>query len=59
MITRLEDFLRRRSKITQVVPETDVRSAEGIREVAAILFADEADARLEEYFGEIPPGATT
>ncbi|MCP3993823.1 MAG: FAD-dependent oxidoreductase, partial [bacterium] len=59
MITKLEDFLRRRSKITQVVPETDVRSAEGIREVAAILFADEADARLEEYFGEIPPGATT
>ncbi len=57
MITKLEDFLRRRSKITQVVPADDVRNAEGIREVAEILFGDQADARLEEYFGEIPPGA--
>jgi glycerol-3-phosphate dehydrogenase len=57
MITKLEDFLRRRSKITQVVPETDVTNAEGIREVAAILFGDDADERLIEYFGEIPPGA--
>ena len=59
MITKLEDFLRRRSKITQVVPEADVRNAEGLREVAEILFGDEADARIEEYFGDIPPGATS
>ncbi len=59
MITRLEDFLRRRSKITQVVASDDVRNAEGIREVAEMLFGDEADRRLEEYFGEIPPGAGT
>ena len=58
MITKLEDFLRRRSKITQVVAPDDVRNAEGIREVAEILFDDQADARLEEYFGEIPPGAS-
>ena len=54
MITKLEDFLRRRSKITQVVPTEDVRSAAGLREVAEILFGDNADARLTEYFGEIP-----
>ena len=58
MITKLEDFLRRRSKITQVVPEDVVRNSEGIREVAEILFGSTADERLVEYFGEIPPGAT-
>jgi glycerol-3-phosphate dehydrogenase len=58
MITKLEDFLRRRSKITQVVPEQDVKNAEGIREVAEILFGENADKRLIEYFGEIPPGAS-
>jgi alpha-glycerophosphate oxidase/glycerol-3-phosphate dehydrogenase len=57
MITKLEDFLRRRSKITQVVSENDVTDAEGIREVAGILFGEDADERLIEYFGEIPPGA--
>jgi glycerol-3-phosphate dehydrogenase len=54
MITKLEDFLRRRSKITQVVPMEDVVSAEGLREVAEILFGDDADARLIEFFGEVP-----
>ncbi|MDJ0664585.1 MAG: FAD-dependent oxidoreductase [Acidimicrobiia bacterium] len=57
MITKLEDFMRRRSKITQVVPAEDVRNAEGIREVAEMLFGDDADRRLVEFFGEIPPGA--
>jgi glycerol-3-phosphate dehydrogenase len=54
MITKLEDFMRRRSKISQVVPDDLVRSSAGVREVAEILFGDEADARLEEYFGEVP-----
>jgi len=57
MITKLEDFLRRRSKITQVVPEHDVRTSPGLREVAEILFEDRADEKLIEYFGEVPePG---
>jgi glycerol-3-phosphate dehydrogenase len=54
MITKLEDFMRRRSKISQVVPEETVRSSAGVREIAEILFGDEADARLKEYFGDIP-----
>lgn len=49
MITKLEDFLRRRSKITQVIPEGDVRESDGLKEVAEILFGDEADRRLAEY----------
>jgi hypothetical protein len=49
MITKLEDFLRRRSKITQVIPEAQVRSSEGLREVVEILFGDDAERRLDEY----------
>ncbi len=50
MITRLEDFLRRRSKIALVVHEEAMRRSPGLREACTILFGDEADARLEEYF---------
>ncbi len=54
MVTKLEDFLRRRSKITQVIPESDVRHSDGLREVAEILFGDRANQKLIEYFGELP-----
>ena len=50
MVTKLEDFLRRRSKITQVIREDDVRSSPGLHEAAEILFGDDADERLAEYF---------
>ena len=49
MIVRLEDFMRRRSKIDLVVPESEVRSAPGLHEVARILFGADAQRRLEEY----------
>ena len=55
MITKLEDFMRRRSKISQVVPGDAVKSSSGLREVAEILFGERADERLMEYFGEVPP----
>jgi alpha-glycerophosphate oxidase/glycerol-3-phosphate dehydrogenase len=54
MITKLEDFMRRRSKISQVVSEDVVRNSAGVREIAEILFGDKADERLVEYFGEVP-----
>ncbi|MGR4067600.1 glycerol-3-phosphate dehydrogenase/oxidase [Billgrantia sp. C5P2] len=50
MITRLEDFLRRRSKIALVVHEEAMRRSPGLREACEILFGGAADARLEEYF---------
>ncbi|MDX5435319.1 MAG: glycerol-3-phosphate dehydrogenase/oxidase [Halomonas sp.] len=50
MITRLEDFLRRRSKVALVVHEEAMRQSPGLREACAILFGDQADVRLEEYF---------
>jgi glycerol-3-phosphate dehydrogenase len=51
MITKLEDFMRRRSKIELVVRDEDIRNSAGLREVAIILFGDDADRRLAEYFG--------
>jgi alpha-glycerophosphate oxidase/glycerol-3-phosphate dehydrogenase len=50
MVTRLDDFMRRRSKIDLVVAERDVRSSAGLQEVASILFGDDADRRLHEYY---------
>ncbi len=51
MIVKLEDFLRRRSKIALVMRREDLRAAPGLREACRLLFGDEdADARFDEYF---------
>lgn len=52
MVTKLSDFLRRRSKIALVIPEEEIRDAPGLREACEMLFGDEADAKIEEYFAE-------
>ncbi|MCH4561522.1 glycerol-3-phosphate dehydrogenase/oxidase [Halomonas sp. EGI 63088] len=52
MVTRLEDFLRRRSKIALVVPEETIRRSPGLEEACEILFGDQAQARLAEYLAE-------
>lgn len=52
MITKLEDFLRRRSKIALVVRKEDIRRADGLMEACEILFEDEAQAKFDEYFEE-------
>lgn len=49
MITKLEDFLRRRSKIALVVRREDIIKQRGLKEVCKILFADEAKHKLQEY----------
>ena len=48
MIVKLEDFMRRRSKIELVVRDTDIACAPGLREACDILFGDDADLRLNE-----------
>jgi glycerol-3-phosphate dehydrogenase len=50
MITKLEDFMRRRSKIEQVISDEDIAASSGLEEVARILFGDDAQRRLDEYF---------
>ncbi|WP_275288365.1 glycerol-3-phosphate dehydrogenase/oxidase [Halomonas elongata] len=50
MVTRLEDFLRRRSKVSLVVSQSVLRDSPGLREACEILFGDEAEQRLAEYW---------
>ncbi len=49
MVTKLEDFLRRRSKITQVVRNEDIIDAPGLKEACKIFFAQEWESKLQEY----------
>ena len=49
MVTKLEDFLRRRSKITQVVRNEDIIDAPGLKEACKIFFGSEWKAKLQEY----------
>src|SRR2546428_12585602 len=51
MVVKLEDFLRRRSKIALVVREEEIRAAPGLREACRILFAGDAEAKIAEYMG--------
>jgi len=55
MITKLEDFLRRRSKIALVVRKEDIRQSPGLMEACEMLFGEEAKAKFEEYLGAATP----
>lgn len=50
MITRLDDFLRRRSKISLVLKREEIRQSPGLSEACRVLFGDQAEEKLEEYF---------
>ena len=50
MITKLEDFLRRRSKIALIARTETIRQAPGLMEACRILFGDEAQQKFDEYF---------
>lgn len=52
MITKLEDFLRRRSKISLVVRREDLRRSQGLMEACHILFGEQAQEKYDEYFEE-------
>jgi len=52
MITKLDDFLRRRSKIALVLDYDEIRDADGIHEACELLFGDDAQRRYDEYFTE-------
>lgn len=54
MITQLEDFMLRRSKIDLVVRSEKVRGSDGLAEVAQILFGDQAEQKLAEYLQTSP-----
>jgi glycerol-3-phosphate dehydrogenase len=52
MVVKLDDFLRRRSKIALVVRREDIVRAAGLREACGILFGARAREKLLECFPE-------
>ena len=52
MIVKLDDFMRRRSKIDLVVPDGEFVGSEDLAEVAHLLFGDDGERRLEEFYRE-------
>jgi glycerol-3-phosphate dehydrogenase len=50
MIVKLEDYLRRRSKIELLMPLETLRQSAGLRQACEQLFGDQAQQRLDEYF---------
>jgi len=53
MITKLEDFLRRRSKISLVVRQDDLLNAKGLKQACEILFGNDAEEKLQEYVDSV------
>lgn len=49
MITKLEDFLRRRSKISLVLRHDELIAAEGLRRACEIFFGERAEEKLQQY----------
>lgn len=49
MVVKLEDFLRRRSMIEQTTRREALLHGDGLREICRALFADNAQAKLDEY----------
>jgi glycerol-3-phosphate dehydrogenase len=52
MVTKLEDFLRRRSKIALIERPAAIRANPGLMEACQILFGAEAQAKFDEYFAD-------
>jgi alpha-glycerophosphate oxidase/glycerol-3-phosphate dehydrogenase len=52
MITTLDDFLRRRSKLSQVVRHQDIINAPGLKIACEILFGARAEEKLAEYLDQ-------
>ncbi len=53
MITNLEDFLRRRSKIEMVLRKTEIINTPGIIEACEILFGEQAEQKRKEYVDKV------
>lgn len=49
MIVKLDDFLRRRSKISLVIRQRGFLQSPGLLEVCGVFFAEDAEARLRLY----------
>ncbi|MGD2173501.1 MAG: glycerol-3-phosphate dehydrogenase C-terminal domain-containing protein, partial [Gammaproteobacteria bacterium] len=52
MIVKLEDYLRRRSKIELLYSREELRQSAGLFEACERLFGDQAKQRFDEYFAD-------
>jgi glycerol-3-phosphate dehydrogenase len=50
MVVKLEDFLRRRSKVSLVERTETIRKSPGILDACEILFGKDAKTKMNEYF---------
>jgi len=50
MVIKLEDFLRRRSKISLIEKNDFIKNSNGLKEACEILFEDKAEEKIAEYF---------
>jgi alpha-glycerophosphate oxidase/glycerol-3-phosphate dehydrogenase len=53
MITTLEDFVRRRSKIEMVLRKTEIVNTPGMIEACEILFGEKAQGKRNEYVNKV------
>ena len=49
-MVKLEDYLRRRSKLELLVPRDALKRSKGLYEACEKLFGDQAQAKYDEYF---------
>ena len=54
MIVKLEDFLRRRGNLALTMRNGDIRKTAGLLEACQILFGEQAQEKLDEYFSASP-----
>ena len=50
MIVKLEDFLRRRSKLALLMRPQALHESQDLKEICSILFGDDAQAKFQAYF---------
>ena len=52
MIVTLEDFLRRRSKLSLLIHHEELKNSKSLKDACEILFGDKAMENWNEYFGQ-------
>ncbi|MFG6666434.1 glycerol-3-phosphate dehydrogenase/oxidase [Halomonas sp. HNIBRBA4712] len=52
MITELEDFLRRRAKVSLVVHRDELARSKGLKRACEVLFGADAQTRFDTYFAD-------
>jgi glycerol-3-phosphate dehydrogenase len=50
LVVDLEDFLRRRTRLSQVVKHEVLEQSAGLKKAASMLFGQDADKRWQAYF---------